>query len=209
MRGKVKIPVVVGYKNRITPAYAGKSPAVVGVCDNKQDHPRLCGEKTTGKVKFKTDLGSPPPMRGKACMIPAFLNHHQDHPRLCGEKRKSPKLRHFHRGSPPPMRGKAAGKWCQCGKNRITPAYAGKRHPLFHSPEVEQDHPRLCGEKGNFFMNWIQNFRITPAYAGKSLKRRMRQFGCQDHPRLCGEKLETRHDFTEKLGSPPPMRGKV
>ena len=26
MRGKVKIPVVVGYKNRITPAYAGKSP---------------------------------------------------------------------------------------------------------------------------------------------------------------------------------------
>ena len=45
MRGKVKIPVVVGYKNRITPAYAGKSPEIATVMVQPQDHPRLCGEK--------------------------------------------------------------------------------------------------------------------------------------------------------------------
>ena len=72
--------------------------------------------------------------------------------------------------------------------SRITPAYAGKRHSLFHSTEVEQDHPRLCGEKtashctvtmwsgspppmrGKARHNVPNDFdvRITPAYAGKS-----------------------------------------
>ena len=51
--------------------------------------------------------------------------------------------------------------------------------------------------------------RITPAYAGKRFADFLREASNEDHPRLCGEKLETRHDFTEKLGSPPPMRGKV
>ena len=52
------------------------------------------------------------------------------------------------------------------------------------------------------------NFRITPAYAGK----RIRFFGSnsrrQDHPRLCGEKPLFLFWHYEKLGSPPPMRGK-
>ena len=72
--------------------------------------------------------------------------------------------------------------------SRITPAYAGKRHSLFHSTEVEQDHPRLCGEKpkptpttltimgspppmrgkGRFSDSLAPCVGITPAYAGKS-----------------------------------------
>ena len=72
--------------------------------------------------------------------------------------------------------------------SRITPAYAGKRHSLFHSTEVEQDHPRLCGEKsrnisqvlimqgspppmrGKVSLTLAADVcgRITPAYAGKS-----------------------------------------
>ena len=64
----------------------------------------------------------------------------------------------------------------------------GKGHSLFHSPEVEQDHPRLCGEKFDVSQNFcmsvgspppmrgkgkntlitIVHLRITPAYAGKS-----------------------------------------
>ena len=51
--------------------------------------------------------------------------------------------------------------------------------------------------------------RITPAYAGKNRDSGVVVAVIRDHPRLCGEKLETRHDFTEKLGSPPPMRGKI
>ena len=45
MRGKALEKNKAGLKKRITPAYAGKSLVVVGICDNKQDHPRLCGEK--------------------------------------------------------------------------------------------------------------------------------------------------------------------
>ena len=45
MRGKVHSVTLYRDHVGITPAYAGKSAAVVGVCYDKQDHPRLCGEK--------------------------------------------------------------------------------------------------------------------------------------------------------------------
>ena len=49
---------------------------------------------------------------------------------------------------------------------------------------------------------------ITPAYAGKSLISYLYTLYLQDHPRLCGEKQRERLKMLEKLGSPPPMRGK-
>ena len=51
--------------------------------------------------------------------------------------------------------------------------------------------------------------RITPAYAGKSGKAPAETERQRDHPRLCGEKLALAGKFTGKVGSPPPMRGKV
>ena len=49
---------------------------------------------------------------------------------------------------------------------------------------------------------------ITPAYAGKSGRGSTGGFLYRDHPRLCGEKLALAGQFTGKIGSPPPMRGK-
>ena len=51
--------------------------------------------------------------------------------------------------------------------------------------------------------------RITPAYAGKSAGYQLQ--GClqKDHPRLCGEKHHHSDCSGVRLGSPPPMRGKV
>ena len=111
----------------------------------------------------------------------------------------------------------------------ITPAYAGKSH-CFAVPRVDvKDHPRLCGEKmvrcfkcGNspgspppmrgkvaqFYFSQIV-YRITPAYAGKSFRHLSSATIQQDHPRLCGEKLHMPEKFVWRLGSPPPMRGKV
>ena len=46
------------------------------------------------------------------------------------------------------MRGKGSLNWYghfSCG---IPPAYAGKSEDLFYAEVVEEDHPRLCGEKG-------------------------------------------------------------
>ena len=45
MRGKVVLPILGAMLVRITPAYAGKSPVVVGYKNIGRDHPRLCGEK--------------------------------------------------------------------------------------------------------------------------------------------------------------------
>ena len=86
------------------------------------------------------------------------------------------------------MRGKGSLNWYghfSCG---ITPAYAGKSEDLFYAEVVEEDHPRLCGEKGTtkkkngtplgspppmrgkgrFISFHGAPRRITPAYAGKS-----------------------------------------
>ena len=54
-----------------------------------------------------------------------------------------------------------------------------------------------------------QSGGITPAYAGKRFGGRLLLFQQQDHPRLCGEKYGHMFLFSFRVGSPPPMRGKV
>ena len=66
MRGKVGMAVFATLTAGITPAYAGKSShSGISACD-KQDHPRLCGEKNYYLKLISNGVGSPPPMRGKA-----------------------------------------------------------------------------------------------------------------------------------------------
>ena len=88
------------------------------------------------------------------------------------------------------MRGKGSLNWYghfSCG---ITPAYAGKSEDLFYAEVVEEDHPRLCGEKGELCKankitlgspppmrgkaltasRFPVSGWITPAYAGKSYR---------------------------------------
>ena len=153
----------------------------------------------------------------------------QDHPRLCGEKRFAFQSRTQLRGSPPPMRGKVITTFGLPLSYRITPAYAGKSYRKPQILRMWQDHPRLCGEKKSQRRNKINfkgspppmrgkvmmripegaNVGITPAYAGK---RDCGIFRCRciwDHPRLCGEKATRQQRKVKKIGSPPPMRGKV
>ena len=106
MRGKVLSCSSSIEMTRITPAYAGKSWAMLRTLYRLRDHPRLCGEKFSGIWENIKSVGSPPPMRGKAAeknserrrdrITPAYAGKsfrnstistlHQDHPRLCGEK---------------------------------------------------------------------------------------------------------------------------
>ena len=65
MRGKVVSAAQQKIPDRITPAYAGKRSELVELLETLQDHPRLCGEKVSGKTPWKNAEGSPPPMRGK------------------------------------------------------------------------------------------------------------------------------------------------
>ena len=66
MRGKVPTDFAAQLFDRITPAYAGKSPRGTPRQQISRDHPRLCGEKNRLSKPFGRATGSPPPMRGKA-----------------------------------------------------------------------------------------------------------------------------------------------
>ena len=166
-RGKEKQKNTSFPLDRITPAYAGKSPRFGCRTASARDHPRLRGEKQAGDADQHRKEGSPPLTRGKVCrryqnaarrgITPAYagkrsgrqlhMSQTEDHPRLRGEKilwmsRCLPK-----KGSPPLTRGKVLPVWIKFRFRRITPAYAGKS--LYGSCYADNigDHPRLRGEK--------------------------------------------------------------
>ena len=167
MRGKEQVIRNCRVNGGITPAYAGKRIFCRFCAVVVQDHPRICGEKTSSRVTNLSHSGSPPHMRGKAGhgveggqhlgITPAYAGKRnqpsrsgrccRDHPRICGEKivRKAtidPNL-----GSPPHMRGKAdIAPVLPCGLG-ITPAYAGKSYKRTNESRCTKDHPRICGEK--------------------------------------------------------------
>lgn len=112
---------------------------------------------------------------------------------------------------------------------RITPAQAGKSRQGNAGQSLQQDHPRVGGEKCGLGKTLMQlegspprgrgkahrdaggcpAERITPAWAGKSLSLSGWSSGRQDHPRVGGEKPFTRFSEIAREGSPPHGRGKA
>ena len=149
MRGKATPGVPTFTVPRITPAYAGKRARGIQPQQGKQDHPRVCGEKSHVFVVycFSCSLWITPAYAGKRNRRFLTVEAEQDHPRVCGEKYNKEEQKIQERGSPPRMRGKAPSVvWTEC-KVGITPAYAGKRRIFQRKKHFAGDHPRVCGEK--------------------------------------------------------------
>ena len=109
----------------ITPACAGTTKLHLYTGSGSWDHPRLCGDHTTGMNPCGQSSGSPPPVRGPPagalCEIaftritPACAGttwrrqrndfRQKDHPRLCGDHISSSVVNFPIIGSPPPVRG--------------------------------------------------------------------------------------------------------
>ena len=182
---------------------------------------------------FRTDTdfspaGITPAYAGKSSAFIRSSPVNQDPPRLCGEKHRRTVFCDRLSGSPPPMRGKVHAFTCFFPLCRITPAYAGKSDAELRIDFMEQDHPRLCGEKkvpplpylvywgspppmrgkGHDIPPFYSPLGITPAYAGKRSSVASLTFPPRDHPRLCGEKKLIGISIQLHIGSPPPMRGK-
>ena len=105
VRGKPDIHNSGGYRERITPARAGKTERLLPYRRRAKDHPRACGENKPPSFSASGTEGSPPRVRGKLLIKPrervfrritparagkTFLNKddvavHKDHPRACGE----------------------------------------------------------------------------------------------------------------------------
>ena len=188
VRGKVLKILYALRANGITPACAGKSEAGRSNAEQRQDHPRMCGEKDVTLLDDSHEKGSPPHVRGKGIHLATVLVDHgitpacagksvfvcffgakpEDHPRMCGEKSGLFWRQTGYAGSPPHVRGKANGTPRRRYSSRITPACAGKR----------------C-RKPRCWCRWW------------------------DHPRMCGEKPANSPGGEPELGSPPHVRGKA
>ena len=249
MRGKGIAVLLVDGQAGITPAYAGKRRGPPAACLRSGDHPRVCGEKFYLPLTGGIFAGSPPRMRGKGFPVnsekrasgitPAYAGKSashgcgsrgwRDHPRVCGEKSSAARAAWVKLGSPPRMRGKAGGLFLCMSLPGITPAYAGKSSMKDCFEHLNQDHPRVCGEKTTrhslkrcgtgspprmrgkaaHHEVCVLVLGITPAYAGKRICCRLAAIRDRDHPRVCGEKLILDETYKAKSGSPPRMRGKV
>ena len=174
MRGKDFLYRTTLDRYGITPAYAGKSCAAARSGRVRQDHPRICGEKSTTRPETASFIGSPPHMRGKAsCFVPKGQIP-EDHPRICGEKDRLAETETGSAGSPPHMRGKVYFRVPLTIAIWITPAYAGKSRVHQAARPALRDHPRICGEK--FCRNCLKRAErgSPPHMRGKALAHRLR-----------------------------------
>ena len=132
-------------------------------------------------------------------------------------------------GSPPRRRGKGQLSVGHQIRERITPAWAGKRNCRTIAPSRRGDHPRMGGEKSSLSSASLHGpgspprgrgkvlvdseirplHRITPAQTGKGRCSSAKGKAVQDHPRMGGEKPELRGYDGKVVGSPPRGRGKA
>ena len=126
VRGKVRRQKSCVRSFGITPACAGKSAQARPHRGDRQDHPRVCGEKPVVGGGLVNGMGSPPRVRGKvhsnalgpcdlritpACAGKSYksawsTSSRRDHPRVCGEKSTGGGVLVATYGSPPRVRGK-------------------------------------------------------------------------------------------------------
>ena len=130
---------------RIIPAYAGSTWATKAASARARDHPRVCGEHFSSKVRLTRYLGSSPRMRGALAVIvprsephriiPAYAGSTlvgrsvtlsgRDHPRVCGEHNMCKEWQKVPMGSSPRMRGARLSAMARVISMGIIPAYAG------------------------------------------------------------------------------------
>ena len=77
-------------RDRITPAYAGKTPTQSNISQVMGDHPRVCGKDSAIALSFDLPAGSPPRMRERhACGYPDKTAHRIT-PAYAGKTLKDP-----------------------------------------------------------------------------------------------------------------------
>ena len=146
MRGAPAATGLYGPRDGIIPAYAGSTILQCSYMHVHKDHPRVCGEHSSGGAGCPVLLGSSPRMRGaqnydrpsddQLGIIPAYAGSTRstttaptwrwNHPRVCGEHQ--------------PELAKMSPDF------GIIPAYAGSTSSRMSSSLVFEDHPRVCGE---------------------------------------------------------------
>ena len=172
----------------IIPAGAGRRMAWRPRGSGRWDHPRGCGEKSSGARTPRPLSGSSPRVRGEGEFAPGGASGLGIIP--AGAGRRAMRARRRARGGDHP-RG--------CGEKRPDAHYVG--------PAVGSS-PRVRGEVAHL-SDLRFGHSIIPAGAGRSELRRRLERKVGDHPRGCGEKpLLLRRDGRAE-GSSPRVRGEA
>ena len=96
VRGKAQESFLILCHHGITPACAGKRTVTTKEAFQKQDHPRVCGEKTPQLVVLGPASGSPPRVRGKDSGICSRLSGLGITPACAGKRlKRSHSIGHF------------------------------------------------------------------------------------------------------------------
>ena len=145
MRGTLEFALAQADEMGIIPAYAGNTSSGHVLDLTYRDHPRVCGEHPSKRLKAKPAPGSSPRMRGtpvhRTCIlprhgiIPAYAGNTRcfsrtsvsagDHPRVCGEHVVWLCFLFRSVGSSPRMRGTHSRDYREHRTRGIIPAYAG------------------------------------------------------------------------------------
>ena len=107
------------------------------------------------------------------------------------------------------MRGKALPEQIDPWYCGITPAYAGKRYKIILYTPVQEDHPRLCGEKVTADIVGLKVRGSPPPMRGKVLNFSVADFPFGITPAYAGKSVFHFFQCPFDQGSPPPMRGKA
>ena len=155
---------------RITPACAGTTSVFLSPRISTWDHPRVCGNHLLIIVAIIAVMGSPPRVRepleyerradGRDGITPACAGttstclrpsgNRRDHPRVCGNHpTASCRVMPF-AGSPPRVREPLFNVDNMRSETRITPACAGTTSKLISASLILRDHPRVCGNHGQY-----------------------------------------------------------
>ena len=149
MRGKQNGKAKDRDRLRITPAGAGKTIRLQNGMQNRQDHPRRCGENQTPTSVAQRADRITPAGAGKTKSPFGGIRRAWDHPRRCGENGQRRRNEAHTQGSPPQVRGKLFILYYLYQYFRITPAGAGKTGLDWNKLPLPTDHPRRCGENTN------------------------------------------------------------
>ena len=165
-RGRLSVAGLHGHTRRLTPAFAGKTPAASIRRLRLGAHPRIRGEDVLSDDGVLCDEGSPPHSRGRPGSIlegafhirltPAFAGKtprrstsrglSRAHPRIRGEDSPRSLMVLSRPGSPPHSRGRPFFCCPSVTLTGLTPAFAGKTRMFGGEPTSTRAHPRIRGE---------------------------------------------------------------
>ena len=177
--------------NGITPACAGRSRRFSDRGDSAKDHPRVCGEKSTGCATRLPCAGSPPRVRGEVVGRAVRTRTSGITPACAGRSARAQDCRARGRDHPPRVRGEVRPRADASLSRGITPACAGRSFIDSEHKTSFEDHSRVCGEKPGIGRQQCSEQGSPPRVRGEGEKRRKWQHVRRITPACAGRRHGT------------------